>query len=184
LRGDSCLHVIVNNFGDIDLGACVWCKARSVACSTAQRRGRRSKAKAKEEPKQKRKASEMGSEASEGEATLLKKTKSRSVVEDSEEEWEEWDGVQDKGNWPKDSGEEIEAEEVREEIREEVEEVQEVVEKVRKEDKKEAKRARREARRWERKARRWERSERMDELIDVVRELGDKVQRKPGCRTS
>jgi hypothetical protein len=34
-RSDSCLCVIMDDFGDIDLGACVWCKARSVGCSTA-----------------------------------------------------------------------------------------------------------------------------------------------------
>jgi hypothetical protein len=49
-RSDSCLRVVVDDFGDLDLGACVWCKARSVGCSTAQRhgQGRPSKAKAKE----------------------------------------------------------------------------------------------------------------------------------------
>jgi hypothetical protein len=33
--GDSCLHVVIDDFGDID--ACVWCKARLVGCSIAQR---------------------------------------------------------------------------------------------------------------------------------------------------
>jgi superfamily II DNA helicase RecQ len=113
-HSDSCLHVIVNEFGDIDLGACVWCKARSVCCSTVQRRGRggASKAKAKdaEEPKDKRKVSEVESEESEVESEeseveseeseveseesevepLAKKVKSsNSIIEHSEEEWEE-----------------------------------------------------------------------------------------------
>jgi uncharacterized protein YoxC len=182
-RGDSCLRVVVNDFGDIDLGACVWCKARSVGCSTVQRRGRQAKAKGAKEAKDgKRKASEVDSEASEGEAPSPKKAKSRSVIEDSKEQWEEWNGIQE----PEEVREEVEdvQAEVTEEIREEVEEVREVVEEirevteeVREVDKKEAKRARREARRWERKARRSERSERMDELIDAVMELGDKVDK-------
>jgi hypothetical protein len=109
VRGDSCLRVVVNDFGDIDLGACVWCKARSVACSTAQRQRRvgASKAKAKdaEVPKEvKRKASEVESEDSE-EEPLGKKFRSKSIIEDSEEEEEEeeWEGIQDKGDWPKES---------------------------------------------------------------------------------
>jgi hypothetical protein len=160
-RGDSCLRVVVNDFGDIDLGACVWCKACSVGCSTAQRRGRQAKAKGTEEAKDgKRKASEVDSEVSEGEAPSPKKAKSRSVIEDSEEEWEEWNGIQE----TEEIWEGVEdVREVVEEVREVVEEVREVVEEVREVDKKEAKRARREARRWERKARRSERSDRMDE---------------------
>jgi uncharacterized protein YukE len=114
------------------------------SCSTVQRRwrGGASKAKDEEDPKGKHKVSEVESEDSE-EKPLAKKFKSRSVLEECEEEWEEWDGVQDKEDWPKDSGEEREAEEVREEIeevrevvkevREEVEEVREEVEEVREE---------------------------------------------------
>jgi hypothetical protein len=184
--GDSCLHVIVNDFGDIDLGACVWCKARSVGCSTAQHRGQggASKAKAKdaEEPNDKRKASEVKSEDSE-EEPLAKKFRLKSIIEDSEEE--EWGGIQDKGDWPKESGEVQETKEVRavtEEVREEVREVWEVteevgeeVEEVREMDKREAKRARKEVRRSERKARRSERSEDMKDLIHVVIDLGKKV---------
>jgi hypothetical protein len=114
-RGDSCLRVVVNDFGDIDLGACVWCKACSVGCSTAQRRGRQAKTKVAEEPKDgKRKASEVDSGASEAEEPSPKKVKSRSVIEDSEEEWEEWEGIEDKGDWPQESGEGQEAEAVRE----------------------------------------------------------------------
>jgi hypothetical protein len=55
--------------------------------------------KSAEEPKDKRKASEMDSERSEGEGPMLKKVKSCRVIEDSEEEWE---GIMDKGDWPKD----------------------------------------------------------------------------------
>jgi hypothetical protein len=142
----------VNDYGDIDLGACVWCKARLVGCSTVQRRGcvGASKAKVKDavEPKEiKRKASEVDSEESE-EEPLAKKFKLNSIIEDSEEE--EWEGIQDKGDWPKDSGEERETEEVREEV-EEVRvssvsetEGQEKTEEDKEKDKSEAKRARKE----------------------------------------
>jgi hypothetical protein len=180
-RGDSCLRVVVDDFGDVDLGACVWCKARSVRCSTAQRRGRQANAKETEEAKDgKRKASEVNSEASEGEGPSPKKAKSMSVVEESEEEWEEWNGIQEN----EEVREQVVTEEIREEVVEEVrevtEEVREVTEEVRKADKKEAKRARKEARRWERRARSSEMLERMDELIDVVRELGDRVENFAG----
>jgi hypothetical protein len=179
-HSDSCLRVIVNDFGDIDLGACIWCKARSVGCSTAQRRGRGgvTQAKDEEDPTGKRKASDIESEASNNEEPSPKKVKLRSVIEDSEEEWEEWEGIEDKGDWPKESGEEQEVEEVwevTEEVREEVRE--EVMEEVRKMDRREAKRARTEARRSERKARRLERSEEMKDLIHVVVDLGNKVDR-------
>jgi hypothetical protein len=175
-RGDSCLRVVINDFADIDLGACVWCKARSVGCSTAQCRGRggvgKAKAKDEEDPKRKRKASEIDSKASEGKAPSPKKVKSRSVIEDSEEEWE---GIEDKGDCPKESGEEQEVEEVREVMEEVWEEVteevwEEVTEEVREMDRREAKRARKEARRSER-------SEKMDELIDVVMGLGENVDK-------
>jgi hypothetical protein len=92
-RGDSCLRVVVDNFGDIDLGVFVWCKTQSAGCSTAlhRRRGGKGKAKADDdnEPKGgKRKLSEVEeSEASEGEGPS-KKVKSRSVIEDSDrEDW-------------------------------------------------------------------------------------------------
>jgi hypothetical protein len=137
-----------------------------VGCSTVQRRGqgRPSKEKVKEEPKQKRKVSGIDSEASEGEKPLSKKAKSRSIIEDSQEEWEEWNGIQETEEvW---EGVDVVREEVTEEIREM--------------DKREAKRARREARRWERKARRSEWSEKMDELIDAVMELGDRVEKFAG----
>jgi hypothetical protein len=162
-RGDSCLCVVVNDFGDIDLGACVWCKARSVACSTAQRRRRGGPSKAKpkeaEVPKEiKRKVSEVESEDSE-EDPLAKKYKLRRAIGEREEEWEEWDGIQGE-DWPKELSEIREVEEVREEV-EEVRvrsvsetEIREKTEEEREMDKREAKRARKEARRSERKARR------------------------------
>jgi hypothetical protein len=103
----------------------------------------------------------MDSEASEGEKPSPKKAKSRSVIEDSEEEWEEWNGIQET-----------------EEVREGVDVVrEEVTEEIWEMGKREVKRARKEARRWERKARRSERSEKMDELIDAVVELGDRVEK-------
>jgi hypothetical protein len=127
----------------------------------------------------KRKASEVESKDSE-EEPLAKKFKSNSVIEDNKEEWEEWEGVQDKGDWPKDLGEERETEEVREvteevrEVTEEVwevtEEVWEVTEEVREMDKREVKKARKEARRSER-------SEEIKDLIHAVRDLGNKVDR-------
>jgi hypothetical protein len=179
-RGDSCLRIIVNDLGNIDLGACVWCKARSVGCSTAQCQGRQVKAKTngEEGPKGKRKASVLDSEASEGEEPSAKKMRSRSVIEDSEEEWE---GVKDKGDWPEGSGKVQEAEgvrEVTEEVRARsvsVSEIQERTEEDKEMGRKEAKRARKEARRSERKVRRSERSEEMKDLIHAVIDLGKKV---------
>jgi hypothetical protein len=95
---------------------------------------------------------------------------SGSIIEDSEEEWE---GIQDKGDWPKASGEGQEAETVREEDAE----VREVMAEVRGVDKREAKRARKEVRRWERKVRRSERSEEMKDILHAVIDLGKKVDR-------
>jgi hypothetical protein len=173
-RRDSCLRVVVNDFGNINLGACVWCKARSVGCSTAQRRGRGGASKAKvkdaEEPKDKRKASEVDSEESE-EESLAKNVKLNSV---SEEEWEEWEGIQDKGDWPKESGEMRETEEVLEEdegVRVSSTEPQEKTEEEKEKEQKES----RKVRRLERKVRRLERSEQMKDLVYLVRELGSKV---------
>jgi hypothetical protein len=82
-HGDSCLQVVVDDFGDVDLGACVWCKTRSVCCSTALRRHRGGKSKVKvnvdEDPKGgKRKLSEV--EQSEFEQTEVEQTE----VEQSE----------------------------------------------------------------------------------------------------
>ena len=35
-RKNTCLHWIVDTYGNIDLGACIWCQERSVWCSIAQ----------------------------------------------------------------------------------------------------------------------------------------------------
>ena len=55
-RKNTCLRWIVDTYGDIDLGACVWCQERSVWCSIAQR-GRAGKSSG-----EKRKRSEKGKE--------------------------------------------------------------------------------------------------------------------------
>ena len=36
-RKNMCLHQVIDTYGDVDLGACVWCQERSVQCSIAQR---------------------------------------------------------------------------------------------------------------------------------------------------
>jgi hypothetical protein len=48
-RGDSRLRVIVDDLGNVDLGACMWCKTHSVGCSTTlhHHQGGKGKAKAK-----------------------------------------------------------------------------------------------------------------------------------------
>jgi nucleolar protein 58 len=117
-----------------------------------------------EELKDKRKASEMGSDGSEGEEPLVKKVKSRSVIEDSEEEWE---GIPDKGDWWKDSGEVAETEEILEGTegvwassvgdQEKTEEDKEKEQREARRAKREARRAKREARRAKREARRGKR---------------------------
>jgi hypothetical protein len=102
---------------------------------------------------------------------LAKKVKSNSVIEDSEEEWEEWEGIQDKGDWPKESGKMMETEEVRVSLASEAE-IQEETE----EDKsKEKREARKEVRRSERNARRDEKRKLLKDLVYLVRELGSKV---------
>jgi hypothetical protein len=136
----------------------------------------------------------MDSDGSEGEEPLVKKVKSQCVIEDSEEEWE---GIPDKGDWWKDSGEVAQTEDFREGT-EEVQvssvseaKVQEEVREDKDKEKREAKKVRREARRSERKARRserkarrserkmrrLERSEEMKDSIYIVRGLGNKVDR-------
>jgi hypothetical protein len=61
----------------------------------------KAKAKDEEEPKEKRKASEVDSEESESKEPLVKKVKSQSVIEDSDEEWE---GIQDEVEVPGEEG--------------------------------------------------------------------------------
>ena len=53
---NTCLRRVINMYGDVDLGACVWCQECSVRCSIAQR-GRAGKSLG-----QKRKRSEKGKE--------------------------------------------------------------------------------------------------------------------------
>ena len=55
-RTNTCLRRVIDTYGDVDLGACVWCQERSVRCSIAQR-GRAGKSSG-----EKRKRSEKGKE--------------------------------------------------------------------------------------------------------------------------
>jgi hypothetical protein len=85
-RGDTCLRKIVSVYGDVDLGACVWCQERSVRCSIAQRgkaRRQSSGEKRKRSEKGKEKETEVGSEVEEssGEEPLAKKAKVAGEVE-------------------------------------------------------------------------------------------------------
>ena len=59
-RKNTCLRWVIDIYGDIDLGACVWCQERSVRCSIAQR-GQGGKSLG-----EKRKRSEKGKEKVEG----------------------------------------------------------------------------------------------------------------------
>jgi hypothetical protein len=167
-HGDSCLCVVVDDFGGVDLGACVWCKTQSVGCSTAQCRcrGGVSKAKVKSEGSKggKQKACEVEeSEEREGEGPSSKKVESHSVIEDS---GEEGDWHQDRENRPKkDMGEAKVAQEIRASL------VSEAEVQGKAEDKGKGKAME------ERKARRSERTEMMRDLTQAVRELGDKVDR-------
>src|SRR3979490_10977 len=36
-RGNTCLRRVIDLYGDVDLGACVWCSVRGVGCSIKQR---------------------------------------------------------------------------------------------------------------------------------------------------
>ena len=71
---NTCLRRIVDTYGDIDLGACIWCQKRSVWCSIAQQ-GHAGKSLGK-----KRKRSEKGKEKAERtldeEDTVTHKTES------------------------------------------------------------------------------------------------------------
>ena len=72
-----CLCRVLDVYGDVDLGACVWCQERSVRCSIAQR-GRAGKTSG-----EKRKRSEKGKEKAEptsDEEPLVKKAKVAEVV--------------------------------------------------------------------------------------------------------
>src|SRR3979490_1792006 len=66
-RGNTCLHWVIDLYGDVDRGACVWCSVRGVGCSIKQQvRGTRGAGSPKKSlGKGKRKASEV----SEGEVS-------------------------------------------------------------------------------------------------------------------
>src|SRR3979490_2426908 len=36
-RGNTCLRQVIDLYGDVDLGACIWCSVRGVGCSISQR---------------------------------------------------------------------------------------------------------------------------------------------------
>ena len=58
-RKNTCLCRVIDTYGDVNLGACVWCQERSVRCSIAQR-GRVGKGSG-----EKRKRGEKGKEKAE-----------------------------------------------------------------------------------------------------------------------
>ena len=82
-RKNTCLHQVIDTYGDIDLGACVWCQERSVRCSIAQR-GRAGKSlgeKRKRSEKGKEKAEEsLDEEDSSDKEPLVKKARVAEVV--------------------------------------------------------------------------------------------------------
>src|SRR3979490_2406418 len=67
-RGNTCLRRVIDLYGDVDRGACVWCSVRGVGCSIKQQvRGARGAGSPKKSSgKGKRKASEV-SDGSRGE---------------------------------------------------------------------------------------------------------------------
>ena len=82
-RKNTCLRRVIDVYGDVDLGACVWCQERSVRCSIAQRgrAGKSSGEKRKRSEKGKEKAEESSDkENSSGEEPLVKKAKVAEVV--------------------------------------------------------------------------------------------------------
>ena len=107
-RKNMCLCRVIDMYGDVKLGACIWCQERSVWCSIAQR-GQVGKGSG-----EKRKRSEKGKEKAEGtsdedesldEEPLVKKAKVAEVVaedtpppvpESIEGEVEQHDGVDDR----------------------------------------------------------------------------------------
>src|SRR3979490_1075514 len=36
-HGNTCLQKVIDLYGDVDLGACIWCSVRGVGCSISQR---------------------------------------------------------------------------------------------------------------------------------------------------
>ena len=82
-RKNTCLHRVIDVYGDVDLGACIWCQERSVWCSIAQRgqAGRTSGEKRKRSEKGKEKAERsLDEEDSSDEEPSLKKVRVAEVV--------------------------------------------------------------------------------------------------------
>ena len=82
-RKNTCLRQVIDVYGDVDLGACVWCQECSVRCSIAQRGrvGKTSGKKRKRSEKGKEKAEEgSGEEDSSDEEPPAKKARIAEVV--------------------------------------------------------------------------------------------------------
>ena len=82
-RKNTCLRRVIDVYGDVDLGACVWCQERSVRCLIAQRgrAGKSSGEKRKRSEKGKEKAEEsLDEEDSSDEEPLVKKARVTKVV--------------------------------------------------------------------------------------------------------
>jgi hypothetical protein len=76
-RKNTCLRRVIDVYGDVDLGACVWCQERSVRCSIAQR-GRVGKTSG--EKRKKKAEGSSDEEDSSDEEPLVKKAKVAEVV--------------------------------------------------------------------------------------------------------
>ena len=86
-RGNTCLCWVIDVYGDVDLGACVWCQERSVRCSIAQR-GRAGKTlgekrKRSEKGKEKAERTEDEDESSDEEPLVKKAKVVKVIVEDT-----------------------------------------------------------------------------------------------------
>ena len=82
-RSNMCLRRVIDVYGDVDLGACVWCQERSVWCSIAQQgwAGKTSGEKRKRSEKGKEKAEQtLDEDESSDEEPLVKKAKVAEVV--------------------------------------------------------------------------------------------------------
>ena len=82
-RKNTCLRRVIDVYGDVNLGACVWCQERSVQCSIAQQGwvGKTSGKKRKRSEKGKEKAEQTSDEdESSDEEPLVKKAKVAEVV--------------------------------------------------------------------------------------------------------
>ena len=82
-RTNTCLHRVINTYGDVNLRACVWCQERSVRCSIAQRgqAGKSLGEKRKRSEKGKEKAEESSDkEDSSDEEPLVKKARVTKVI--------------------------------------------------------------------------------------------------------